>query len=162
MGSQLAPSARHVAHVLAAHADADGGNCFPSQRTIAASTGYTRQTTLTHLLTLENAGWIRRYSRGRGGLGWRRTAYHLLIPPKSECEVVLLLDQPRGAKVAHSVDQPIEGGLMARHGVDYSVGLTGPETGVVVGRRAGKAGGQGDASSRKAADTLTADDLEAF
>ena len=56
--SGLPATARHVALTLALHMDDQGGSCWPSNSTLQAETGLSRNTILGAVRTLEQAGWV--------------------------------------------------------------------------------------------------------
>lgn len=66
----LDPRAKIVAFGLSTFADVNGRSCFPNQEHIAARTAMARNTIAKHLNTLHQAGWIKRYSKGREGTGF--------------------------------------------------------------------------------------------
>lgn len=67
MASKLPATAKHVAHAIIAYADADGGNSYPSLRTLADDTSMSTPTVQKGVRALESGGWIARteYVRGR-------------------------------------------------------------------------------------------------
>jgi Helix-turn-helix domain len=87
LASGLPAPARHVAHVLAEHANADGGSCYPSIARLADETGHAESTVRAALASLEGAGYVD-VTRTRGGrragdrLGLRN-AYRLTKPSGS-------------------------------------------------------------------------------
>jgi DNA-binding FadR family transcriptional regulator len=57
--SDLSPTERHVLRLLEDYADNDTGHAYPSVRTIARDTGYSRSTIETALDSLQAKGWLR-------------------------------------------------------------------------------------------------------
>lgn len=66
-----------VALTLAAYAQADGGNAWPSQSTLAAAVGICRVTAGRALVRLTALGWIERTSERQGR---RPNTYRLALP----------------------------------------------------------------------------------
>lgn len=62
--SDLPSTSRHVALVLSLHMSERGDSCFPSMRTLADETGYSRRTVQTHIQRLCDDGWLQQ-------IGWK-------------------------------------------------------------------------------------------
>lgn len=75
----LQPSHRHVLLVLANYAD-ERGMCWPSQRHLAAATGYSERTIRTALGALEDEGYIDRRGRRDDEQAYRSDEIYLLMP----------------------------------------------------------------------------------
>lgn len=56
------------------------GFAFPSQKTIAAGIRASLRTVQRHLTSIERQGWINVKLAGRGGQGWRHSAYRASVP----------------------------------------------------------------------------------
>jgi hypothetical protein len=89
MNSGIAhPLNRFVAHILAEHADENGG-CYPSIARLSQCTGMSKRRVCTALDWLENAGHITRKQGGGRGLATRYTVHVVhSIDDLSELETV--------------------------------------------------------------------------
>jgi hypothetical protein len=67
--------------VLSLFADADGGNCYPAERSVAEYTGMSVKTMTRAIAVATTEGWLKRTERHRGrGRGWRENRYTLMVP----------------------------------------------------------------------------------
>lgn len=73
------PTSRHVLLALNIFMS-ESGDAFPSTRTIAVASGLSERSVCTHLIQMQNQGWILRRTAGKGGQGWKRYMYQVSIP----------------------------------------------------------------------------------
>lgn len=66
----LAPRAKMVAFGLSMFADVNGKSCFPNQKQIGDKVCLDPKTVRNHLETLDETGWLKRYTREREGAGY--------------------------------------------------------------------------------------------
>lgn len=104
LNSDLPPTTRHVLLTLGCHMAKDGGDCFPSTRTLARETGRSRRTVEKHLRQVAGE-WIERREVGQGR-GWRRTEYRPLLPDAAGRGEVSSPPNSEGGEVS----SPPEGG----------------------------------------------------
>lgn len=74
------PMTRYVLDVLTKYMNGDGGNCYPSTRTLAEATGLSERSVCEHLRHATENGWLSKSVRGNSGQGWRRHRYVPLLP----------------------------------------------------------------------------------
>jgi hypothetical protein len=104
--SDLRPSRRHVAHVLALHMTKVGDNCFVSIPTIAAETGYCVRTIYYAIAELVEHGWVEKESRpGRTNL-YRAAVPSWWVAAASEHGLDVLATLDEGGSAAPSTDAP--------------------------------------------------------
>jgi DNA-binding MarR family transcriptional regulator len=75
-----APTSRHVLGALCDFMDNDGGNCFPSQETLAKKTGLHLNSVKKHIKLLVKSGWIKSTAKGYSDKKHRRNKYQARIP----------------------------------------------------------------------------------
>lgn len=78
--SDLSSTTKLVLLVLAAHMDDMCGECFPSQTHLARQTGLSKRAVIEHLGRAEQAGWLRKKSRGLNGSKWSSIEYDATQP----------------------------------------------------------------------------------
>src|SRR5262249_52269431 len=74
------PVMRLVLMAVSLHMRSDGTGAWPSQATLANRTAVSRRSVITHLEAAERDGWVRRYTAGRNGRGWRLCGYEAVVP----------------------------------------------------------------------------------
>ena len=79
--SDLSATARHTAHVLATHMNADGGSCYPSLDRLVSETRHSRATVVKAIRELEARGYI---TRQPGGGGPRNTTRYFACLPEGK------------------------------------------------------------------------------
>lgn len=82
--SDLESTTKHVLLTLGTRMDPNGGNCYPSIRTLCADTSLSNKSVIRHLGEAEQEGWIERREAGRSGQGWRRNCYLPRTPKGGE------------------------------------------------------------------------------
>lgn len=98
---------RHVLLALSLYMSTKGDSCFPSIDTLAADTGLSRKSVITHLQEAERLGWIARTKEPMPGKGkgWNRMTYVATAPQRFKV-----------AKVVKEVHHEAEGGEPASEG----------------------------------------------
>jgi hypothetical protein len=100
INSENGPSSsttRHVLLSLSIFMDESGGQCFPSNRTVAAATGLSRKCVRTHIEMAAGHGWLKVIPKTGTGQGWKRNTYQAVLPEKVGKEIPHVKDQ-RGVR----------------------------------------------------------------
>ncbi|WP_186130163.1 helix-turn-helix domain-containing protein [Burkholderia gladioli] len=80
INSTLPPTTRHVLLTLSCHVNDAGEPVYPSTALLAAESGLSERSVITHLRDAAAAGWLAVEKHGYGGQKWARNQYHPLIP----------------------------------------------------------------------------------
>lgn len=107
----LTSTQRLVAQALCAYADADGGNCYPSEQLLSQATALSIRAVRNALAMIERTGYAtRRKVRGRGQ-GWQWTKWTLALPlgaqtslPRRQTDVA----EHEAARAGQLVEQPAQ------------------------------------------------------
>jgi hypothetical protein len=78
--SRVTTSMRAVLFALSSWADPQGGECFPSQKMIAAAAGLKEKTAQSLMSRAERLGWVRSWSVHKPGTRLSFNRYRLTIP----------------------------------------------------------------------------------
>lgn len=71
---------RHILDELSRFMDLDGGHCFPSQETLAVTSGRSERNVNELLSEAEDKGWIRTFKHRGRGRAWAQQSYIATIP----------------------------------------------------------------------------------
>lgn len=98
---------RWVLTALSLYASLDGSRIYPSTVQLARNAGLSRYRTEEHLRAAIRAGWLTRYSRGRGAKGWTRYGYRLAVPTvPAACDTPRVVDDAGPADDTQRVEGP--------------------------------------------------------
>ena len=110
--SDLPATTRHVLLTLSLYMSETGQSCYPKVEDLAAATGLSMKSVMTHLQTAVDAGWLWKGNHGLRGQRWRRSEYEPRWPD-------------RGGAAAEIVDPGEDGRSPDREGSNPEGGETG-------------------------------------
>lgn len=123
IGSDLAPTTRHVLLTLSLHMSEAGNSCFPTVQTLCKETGLGKTTVIKQLKIAEECGWLIKQVHGYSGQGWRRHEYVAKCP-----DVVQEVNNERGSPTEpcteNVVHLPAKGGSPNTQNVVREVDLS--------------------------------------
>lgn len=80
--SALSAKARHIGHLMATYASADGTNIFPGNKRLAEGAAVSARTVSTAVRDLRDGGWVERTRQGNSRNG-QTDVYRLRLPSTS-------------------------------------------------------------------------------